>query len=109
MTTATADSLVFFFVCWGAVCASLFTFLYPALSPGWRRTFIGWALLVSSSALALLLDLSVLSKITGGEYLHSGIIRVSITAYIALGASLKLTALLVMKAKAALVKRADAS
>ena len=107
MTTATADSLVFFFVCWGAVCASLFTILYPALSPGWRRTFIGWALLTSSSALALLLDLSVLSKVTGGDYLHSGIIRVSITAYIAAGATLKLTALLVMKARAMIARRAS--
>lgn len=104
----TADSLVFFFVCWGAVAATLFVLLYPALSPGWRRTWIGWALLTSSSALALLLDLSVLSKVTGGEYLHSAIIRVSITAYIALGASLKLTALLVMKARAILSRRADA-
>lgn len=93
----TADSLVFFFVCWGAVASTLFVVLYPFLSPGWRRTWIGWALLTSSSALALLLDLTVVSKLTGGEYLHSDIVRVSITAYIAVGASLKLTALLTAK------------
>lgn len=103
----TADSLVFFFVCWGAVASTLFVVLYPVLSPGWRRTWIGWALLTSSSALALLLDLTFLSKMTGGEYLHSGIVRVTITAYIALGASLKLAALLAMKARAVLANRAE--
>jgi len=105
MTAATADALVFFFVCWGAATATLFVVLYPWLSPGWRRTWIGWALLTSSSALALLLDLTVLSKLTGGEYLHSGIVRVSITAYIAVGATLKLTALLVTKTRAVLARR----
>ena len=96
----TADSIVFYLVCWGAVCATLFTFLYPALSPGWRRTWIGWALLTSSSALALLLDLTVIGKMFGTNYLHSGIVRVSITAYIAVGTTLKLTALLREKYRA---------
>lgn len=101
----TVDSLVFFFICWGAVTASLFVILYPALSPGWRRTWIGWALFTSSSALALLLDLSVVGKMFGTDYLHSGFVRVSITAYIALGATLKLTALLVTKARSVLADR----
>lgn len=101
----TADSLVFFFVCWGAVVATMFVFLYPVLSPGWRRTWIGWALLTSSSALALLLDLTVVGKLFGTNYLHSGIVRVSITAYIAVGASLKLTALLWEKYRAVRASR----
>lgn len=107
MTNTTADSLVFFFICWGAIAATLFVFLYPALSPGWRRTWIGWALLTSSSALALLLDLSVVGKTFGTDYLHSGVVRVAITAYIAAGATLKLTALLVMKGRAILVRRSE--
>lgn len=96
----TADSLVFFFVCWGAVAATLFVLLYPALSPGWRKTWIGWALLTSSSALALLLDLTVVGKMFGTDYLHSGFVRVGVTFLVAAGATLKLTALLREKYRA---------
>lgn len=95
-----ADAIVFFFICWGAVCATLFTVLYPALSPGWRKTWIGWALLTSSTALALLLDLSVVGKAVGTEYLHSGIVRVAVTFLVAAGTTLKLTALLREKYRA---------
>lgn len=95
-----ADAIVFIFICWGAVCATLFTVLYPWLSPDWRKTWIGWALLTSSTALALLLDLSVVGKVFGTEYLHSGIVRVAVTGLVAAGASLKLTALLRMKFRA---------
>lgn len=98
----TADSLVMFFICWGATASTLFVLLYPSLSPGWRKTWIGWALLTSSSALALLLDLSVVGKLFGTEYLHSAIIRVVVTFLVATGATLKLTALLVTKVRAAI-------
>ena len=94
-----ADTVVFFLVCWGAVAATLFVILYPILSPGWRRTWIGWALLTSSTALALLLDLTVIGKTFGTEYLHSEYVRVGVTLLVALGASLKLTALLVTKVR----------
>lgn len=99
------DDIVFFNVCWGAVAATLFAILYPSLSPGWRRTWIGWALLTSSSALALLLDLSVVGKWFGTEYLHSAYVRVGVTFLVALGASLKLTALLVTKIRTVLADR----
>lgn len=96
----TADAIVFFFICWGAAAATLFVILYPALSPGWRRTWIGWALLTSSTALALLLDLSLAGKVFGREFLHYQVIRVGITGLVAAGATLKLTALLREKFRA---------
>jgi hypothetical protein len=102
-----ADSLVFFFVCWGAVAATLFVVLYPLLSNGWRRTWIGWALLTSSTALALLLDLSVVRFVFGANYLHSDIVRVTVTFLVAAGASLKLTALLREKYRAIRAARAE--
>lgn len=103
-----AESLVLFFICWGAGASTLFAILYPMLSPGWRKTWIGWALLTSSTALALLLDLSVVSKLFGHEYLHSAIVRVVVTGLVAAGATLKLTALLRMKALAILERRNSA-
>lgn len=105
----TADTYIFSTVCWGAVCASLFVLLYPFLSPGWRRTWIGWALLTSSTALALLLDLSVASRVFGREFLHYVPLVMAVTTLVALGATLKLTALLVTKIRAVLARRADAA
>lgn len=92
-----ADTWVEVFIWWGAIPATLFVILYPALSPGWRRTFIGWALLVSSSALALLLDLSLATEVFGADFIARDPIRVTITALIAAGATLKLAALIVGK------------
>jgi len=100
-----ADALVFFFICWGAAAATLFVLLYPALSPGWRRTWIGWALLTSSTALALLLDLSAASKVFGTDFLAWQPMRVVVTLLVALGATLKLLALLVTKSRAMLADR----
>jgi hypothetical protein len=100
-----ADSLVFFLVCWGAGTSTLFVILYPLLSRGWRRTWIGWALLTSSTALALLLDLSVARMLFGTDYLHSGAVRVTVTFLVAAGATLKLTALLREKYRAIRARR----
>lgn len=78
----------------GAIPATLFFVTYPFLSPGWRRTTIGWALLVSSGALALLLDLSLATKVLGPEWFaHHPEARIGIVWLVALGACLKLTAL----------------
>lgn len=99
------DAIVFFNICWGAVAATLFVILYPSLSPGWRKTWIGWALLTSSTALALLLDLSVVAKLFGTEYLHAPYWRISVTFLVALGATLKVTALLVTKVRTLLTDR----
>jgi hypothetical protein len=95
----TADTWVEIFIWAGAIPATLFATLYPALSPGWRRTFIGWALLISSSALALLLDLSLATKIFGPDFLARDSIRVTVVALVALGANLKFLALLVGKVR----------
>jgi uncharacterized membrane protein YkvI len=92
-----SDTYILATICWGAVCSTLFVLLYPALSPGWRRTWIGWALLTSSTALALLLDLSVAGRVFGRDYLHYQAVAGTVTTLVALGATLKLTALLVTK------------
>jgi hypothetical protein len=99
------DAVVFFNICWAAVAATLFVILYPSLSPGWRKTWIGWALLTSSTALALLLDLSVISKVFGTHYWNSPYVRIGVTGLVALGASLKVTALLVAKFREWLASR----
>lgn len=98
------DTYTFFTICWGAVAATLFVILYPSLSPGWRRTWIGWALLTSSTALALLLDLSVAGRVFGREFLHYDSVVIVVTTLVAVGASLKLTALLVTKVRSFLAE-----
>lgn len=98
------DTYIFAAVCWGAVAATLFVILYPVLSPGWRRTWIGWALLTSSTALALLLDLSVAGRVFGREFLHYDSVVIIVTTLVALGATLKLTALLVTKVRSFLTE-----
>lgn len=95
----TADLWVLIFIWWGAIPATLFVILYPLLSPGWRRTPIGWALLISSTSLALLLDLSLATKIFGPEFLARDPIRITVVALIAAGATLKLVALVTGKVR----------
>jgi hypothetical protein len=92
-----SDTYVLSTICWGAICSTLFVLLYPSLSPGWRKTWIGWALLTSSAALALLLNLSVAGRVFGKDFLHYEAVVVVVTTLVALGATLKLTALLVTK------------
>lgn len=96
------DTLVMILVCWGAFMATTFVIGYPLLSEAWRRTWIGWALLTSSAALALLLDLAVASMIFGGDYLGRPYFRVTVTFLVALGATLKVVALFSAKVRAAL-------
>lgn len=92
------DAWVEFFIWWGAVASTSFVILYPLLSPGWRRTLIGWGLLVSSSALAMLLDLTLATKVLGPDFfLRYPEFRIAVVALVAVGATLKLTALLVGK------------
>ena len=103
----TADTIVLLLACWAAVCAASFAVLYPVLSPGWRKTWIGWALFTSSSALALASALIVVGRLFGTDYAHSAALRITAMGLIAAGATLKLTALLVTKARAMLASRDD--
>lgn len=101
------DAVVELGVWVGAICSTLFVLTYPLLSPGWHRTAIGRALLVSSGALALLLDLSLASKVLGPEwFMHHPEIRIGIVWLVALGAALKLTALWGGKVHLFLLERA---
>lgn len=89
----TADQMVQWMVYGAAAASTLFTVLYGFTVPWWQ-TSIGRALLVSSAALALLLDLSVAYQVFGQNYLARDFIRVSIMVAIFVGTLLKLGALL---------------
>lgn len=102
MSTTT---LIQVLVWWAAIFSTSFVVLYPLLSPGWRRTWIGWGLLVSSTALALLLDLSLASQIFG--VIFSERVWLIVTALVAAGTTLKVTALLVTKTQVVLEQRRE--
>lgn len=89
----TVDTVARWMVYATAVPATLFIVLYAFTVPWWS-TMIGRALLVSSTALALLIDLSALYHVLGADYLGRDLVRLAVLALVFLGASLKLTALL---------------
>lgn len=89
----TANQAVQWLVYGAAAASTLFTVLYGFTVPWWH-TAIGRALLVSSAALALLLDLSVMYQVFGQNYLARDFIRVTIMVAIFAGTLLKLGALL---------------
>ena len=95
-----ADALVELFVWIGAICSTSFVVLYPILSPGWWRDIPGWGWFASSMALALLLDLSLASKILGPDFFaRYPVVRVGVVALVAAGTVLKLAALVVVKVR----------
>ena len=95
-----ADALVEICVWIGAICSTAFVVLYPILSPGWWRDIPGWGWMASSLALALLLDLSLATKLLGPEFFaRYPVVRVGVVALVALGTVLKLTALIVVKVR----------
>lgn len=101
-----ADQTVEWLVWATAPPATLFTFIYGLTTPWWR-SMIGRALLVSSSALALLIDLSLLYQWLGPEYLGRSYVRVTVFSLVCLGAWLKLAALAGMKIDARRSRRLD--
>jgi hypothetical protein len=102
-----ADMWVTFFICWGAFFATAFVLGYPLSSEGWRKTWIGWGLLTSSTALALLLGLAVAGMVFGDNYLARPYARLTVTFLVAAGATLKVVALFSAKVRAAMSSRRD--
>lgn len=75
--------------------ATVFPFAYAWIARGiWWRTPIGRALMTSSTALALLIDISIAYKAFGDDYALRDAVRLSVFALIAAGTWLKLGALL---------------
>lgn len=83
-----------------APAATLFPFVYGWVARGvWWHNPTGRALMASSVGLALLIDIALIYKAFGDDYALRDAVRLSVYALIALGAWLKLGALLYEWAK----------
>lgn len=107
-TTLAATVLVSFFLAWLvtpwadiaavaivigiAPAATLFAVIYMFTRPWWT-TIIGRAMLISSSGLALLVDIALLYKFFGDNYALRDAVRLTVYWMIFLGAWYKLAAL----------------
>lgn len=87
----TADIIAVGILLATAPAITLFSIIYGLTSP-WYRTLIGRALFVSSSGLAMLVDISLVYQWLGDNYALRDVVRISVFSYICLGAWLKLTA-----------------
>ncbi len=95
-----ADTLAVLLIIAAAPAATLFPFAYAWIARGvWWREPIGRALMVSSTGLALLIDISLAYQAFGDNYALRDVVRLTVFAWIALGAWLKLGALLYEHAK----------
>lgn len=80
------------FVLGTALTATPFAIIYGLRSPWWQTT-IGLAMLASSSALALLVDVSLLYKVFGDDYPLRETVLVFVLALVFQGSAFKLAAL----------------
>lgn len=101
-----AERVVEWLVYGTAPPATLFALIYGLTTPWWR-SLIGRALLVSSTALALLVDLALLFQWLGPEYLGRSYVRVTVFGLVCLGAWLKFAALVGMKIDSRRSRRID--
>ena len=91
-----ADTVAVLLVLVAAPPATLFPLIY-GFTVRWWTFWIGRALLTSSVGLALLIDISLLYKWLGDDYLLRDIVRLTVYAIIAVGAWLKLASILIEK------------
>lgn len=90
-----ADTLAVLLVVMAAPAATAFPFAYAWIARGvWWRTPTGRALMTSSTALALLIDISLAYKAFGDDYALRDAVRLTVYGLVVLGAWLKLGALL---------------
>ena len=90
----TADTAAVLLVVAAAPAATLFPFLYGWVARRvWWRNPTGRALMTSSTALALLIDISLVYQAFGDDYALRDAVRLTVFALIAAGAWLKLGAL----------------
>lgn len=90
-----ADTAAVILVVMAAPAATAFPFCYAWIARGiWWRTPTGRALMTSSTALALLIDISLAYQAFGDDYALRDVVRLSVYSLIVLGAWLKLGALI---------------
>lgn len=90
-----ADTVAVVLVVIAAPAATLFPFCFAYISRGiWWRNPAGRALMTSSTALALLIDISLAYRWLGDDYALRDVVRLTVYALIAAGAWQKLYALL---------------
>ena len=90
----TADAAAVTLVLIAAPAATAVPLLYGWVARrNWFRTVLGWALMTSSTGLALLIDISLLYNWLGDEYRFRDVVRLSVYGLIAAGAWLTLGAL----------------
>lgn len=79
--------------------ATLFAIIYGLTVPWWATT-IGRAMLISSTGLALLVDISLLYQVFGENYALRDWVRLSVFMIVCLGAWYKFGALVLEKVRA---------
>lgn len=90
-----ADLAAVILVLIAAPAATLFPFCYAYIARGvWWRSPAGRALMTSSTALALLIDISLAYQWLGDDYALRDAVRLTVYAWVALGAWLKFGALI---------------
>ena len=90
-----ADALAMALVVASAFPLNAFPFCLAWISRGvWFRTSTGLALMVSTTGLAALVDITILYKVFGDNYPYRDVVRNTVYAWIALGAWLKFGALI---------------
>jgi hypothetical protein len=104
--TPWADTASIILVLLVAPPATLFAIIYGFTVPWWQ-TVIGRAMLVSSTGLALLVDISLLYNWLGDDYAARDVVRLSVFTIICLGAWWKFAALVREKLAARRDHRAD--
>jgi hypothetical protein len=91
-----ADTAAVLLVLSAAPAATLFPLIY-GLTVRWWTFWIGRALMVSSTGLGLLIDISLIYNWLGDDYALRDVVRLTVYAFITLGAWLKLVAILLEK------------
>lgn len=90
----TADHAALLLIIAAAPPLTLFPVCYAWWGRGsWYRTITGFALMVSTTGLALLVDISLLYAVFGDHYSYRDAVRLTVYAVIVLGAWLKFGAL----------------
>ena len=94
----TADTAAILLVLSAAPPATLFPLIY-GFTVRWWTFPIGRALMVSSSALGMLIDISLLYNWLGDDYALRDVVRLTVFSLISAGAWLKLVAILLEKTR----------
>jgi hypothetical protein len=90
----TADTAAVLLILAAAPAATLVPIFHAwAARRTWWRRVLGWALMMSSTGLALLIDISLLYQWLGDDYALRDAVRLTVYAMIAAGANLTLVAL----------------